>query len=80
MKLELIITIIVYVFFSVTSFVVNYKKVDYPYFVIDAIWDSLLCLIPVLNIIYPIYAFYEAYLEKYFNTKRIITFLNKRLK
>jgi len=85
MKTLLITTISIHLLFTIISFVINYKKATQPYFVKDAIYDFGLCFIPVLNIMYPILTFYEAYLEKYFNKitfnfSKLSSFMDRRLK
>ena len=84
MKIFLIF-ISIHLFFTIISFVINYKKATEPYFVKDAIYDFGLCFIPILNIIYPILTFYEAYLEKHFNKitfnfSKLSSFMDRRLK
>lgn len=85
MKTLLINTILTHLFFTIISFVINYKKATEPYFVKNAICDFGLCFIPILNILYPILTFYESYLEKHFNKitfnfKKWSSFMDKRLK
>jgi len=65
--------------------VINYKKATEPYFVKNAIYDFGLCLLPIINILYPLLTFYEAYLEKYinkitFNFEKWSSFMDRRLK
>ena len=85
MKTSLITTIAIHLFFTITSFVINYKKTTEPYFIKDAIYDFILCFIPILNIMYPILTFYEAYLKKHFNKitfifSKLSYFMDRRLK
>lgn len=85
MKTLLITTISIHLLFTIISFVINYKKATEPYFVKDAIYDFGLCFIPILNIMYLILTFYEAYLEKYFNKitfnfSKLSSFMDRRLK
>ena len=85
MKTLLITTILIHLFFTIISFVINYKKATEPYFVKDAIYDFGLCFIPILNILYPILTFYESYLEVYFNKinfkfSKYSSFMDRRLK
>ena len=81
----LLIIISIHLFFTIISFVINYKKATEPYFVKSAIYDFGLCFIPILNILYPILTFYEAYLKAYFNKitfnfSKISSFMDRRLK
>jgi hypothetical protein len=81
----LLIIVSIHLFFTIISFVINYKKVIEPYFVKDAIYDFGLCFIPFFNIMYPTLTFYEAYLEKHFNKitfnfSKLSSFMRIRLK
>jgi hypothetical protein len=85
MKTLLIVTISIHLFFTIISFVINYKKATEPYSVKDAIYDFGLCFIPFLNIMYPILTFYEAFIEVHFNKitlkfDKFSSLMNKRLK
>jgi hypothetical protein len=81
----IITTISIHLFFTIISFVINYKKTTEPYFVKDAIYDFGLCFIPFLNIMYPILTFYEAFIKLHFNKitlkcDKLCSLMNKRLK
>ena len=85
MKTLLITTISIHLFFTIISFLINYKKATEPYFVKDAIYDLGLCLIPALNIAYVLVCFYEIFLEKHFHKitlkfDKLSSLMNKRLK
>jgi hypothetical protein len=78
MKTLLITTISIHLFFTIISFVISYKKATEPYFVKNAIYDFILCLIPPLNIMFIILTFYEGYLEVHFN--KWYSLMDRRLK
>jgi hypothetical protein len=85
MKTLLIVTISIHLFFTIISFVINYKKATEPYFVKDAIYDFSFCFIPIINIAYVFLTFYESYLEKHFNKITLNfdkwhSFMDRRLK
>ena len=84
MKIFLIF-ISIHLIFTIISFVINYKKATEPYYVKDAVCDFGLCFIPVLNIAYIFYIFYEKFLEKYANKVtlkfgKLSSLMKKRLK
>lgn len=85
METLLITTISIHLFFTIISFVINYKKATEPYYVKDAFYDFGLCFIPILNIAYVFLTFYESCLEKHFNKitlklDKLTALMNKRLK
>ena len=85
MKTLLITTILIHLFFTIISFVINYKKATEPYYVKDALYDLGLCLIPAINIAYVFFTFYESYLKKHFNKITLnfdkwYSFMDRRLK
>lgn len=82
----LLFGVIIHLIFTLISLVVNYKRASDGYRVKDLIVDCGYCMLPIVNMMYPISVLYEVYIKeklcKLVNnvSRKCRPFLNKRIK